>query len=63
MPIESDLVRKRPQNTLTSTGAGWIFEDFYLLTFFSFARQSFFFFSLIMPIAVLVFSLQKTESL
>ena len=53
-PIESDLVRKRPQNILRSTGAGWIFEDFLSFDFFSVLHVSLFFFSLIMPTAVLV---------
>ena len=45
-PIESDLVRKRPQNILTSTstGAGWIFEDFLSFDFFSVLHVSLFFF-------------------
>ena len=45
-PIESDLVRKRPQNILTSvcTGAGWIFEDFLSFDFFSVLNFSLFFF-------------------
>ena len=45
MPNQVRSGTKRPQNILTSTGAGWIFEDFLSLTFFfSFARQSLFFF-------------------
>ena len=42
-PIESNLVRKRPQNILTSTGAGWIFEDFLSFDFFSVLHVSLFF--------------------
>ena len=43
MPNRVRSGTKTPSNILTSTGAGWIFEDFLSLTFFQFARQSLFF--------------------